>query len=132
MQGTLVQSLVREDPTCRGATKPVSTITKPVWSLGATTMEPTCYNYWDPGTLEPVLCNGEAAAVRSPRPQLENSPSSPRESRAQHSQKENIFLKRMTKNIGEDTEQPKLSHTVDEIVKWHDKPTLEDISFLSN
>ena len=38
----------------------------------------------------------------------------------------------MTKNFGEDTEQPKLSHTVDEIVKWHDKPTLEDISFLSN
>ena len=44
MQGTQVQSLVREDPTCHGATKP------------------GCHNYWSPqpqllkpARLEPVL-----------------------------------------------------------------------------
>ena len=46
MQGTRVRALVQEDPTCRGATKPV------------------CHNYWahvpqllKPTRLEPVLCN---------------------------------------------------------------------------
>ena len=46
MQGTRVQALVQEDPTCRGATKPVS------------------HNYWarvlqllKPERLEPMLCN---------------------------------------------------------------------------
>ena len=46
MQGTRVWALVREDPTCRGATKPV------------------CHNYWacvlqllKPVCLKPVLCN---------------------------------------------------------------------------
>ena len=40
MQGTRVQSLVREDPTCRGATKPCATTTEPVlYSLWATTTE---------------------------------------------------------------------------------------------
>ena len=29
MQGTQVQALVREDPTCHGATKPVATTTEP-------------------------------------------------------------------------------------------------------
>ena len=38
MQGTRVQALIREDPTCRGATKPVS------------------QNY-EPALLEPVLRN---------------------------------------------------------------------------
>ena len=52
-----------------------------------------------------------------PRPQLESSPSSPTESPCSAQPKRNIFFKRMTKNFGEDTEQPKLSHTVDEIVK---------------
>ena len=39
MQGTRVQSLVWEDPTCCGAAKPVSHNT-----------EPTCHNYWTPCT----------------------------------------------------------------------------------
>ena len=39
MQGTRVQALVREDPTCRGATKPVR------HNHRACALEPTCHNY---------------------------------------------------------------------------------------
>ena len=40
MQGTRVRSLVREDPTCHGATKPCATAIEPVlWSPRATTTE---------------------------------------------------------------------------------------------
>ena len=56
-QGTRVQALVREDPTCRGATKPVRHNN---WSLHA--LELVCHNYWGcvlqllkPTCLEPVL-----------------------------------------------------------------------------
>ena len=40
MQGTQVQALVQEDPTCRGATKPVR------HNYWACTLEPACCNYW--------------------------------------------------------------------------------------
>ena len=39
MQGTWVQALVREDPTCRGATKPVR------HNYRACALEPACHNY---------------------------------------------------------------------------------------
>ena len=39
LQGTWVRSLVRENPTCRGATKPVS------HNYGACALEPTSHNY---------------------------------------------------------------------------------------
>ena len=42
MQGTQVRALVREDPTCRGATKPVR---HDCWVCA---LEPTCHNYWSP------------------------------------------------------------------------------------
>ena len=49
MQGTWVRSLVREDPTCRGATKPVC---HNYWACArsprATTTEPACCDYWSP------------------------------------------------------------------------------------
>ena len=58
MQGTWVRALVREDPTCRGATKPVS------HSYWACALEPASHNYWacmpqlqEPVCLESVLCN---------------------------------------------------------------------------
>ena len=58
MQGTRVRSLVREDPTCRAATKPTC------HNYWACTLEPTCHNYWahvpqllKPTRLEPLLCN---------------------------------------------------------------------------
>ena len=46
MQGTRVQALVREDPTCRGATKPVR---HNYWAHAPQLLKPTC--------LEHVLCN---------------------------------------------------------------------------
>ena len=51
MQGTRVLSLVREDPTCCGATKPV------YHNYRACALEPVNHNYWSPSTLEPVHHN---------------------------------------------------------------------------
>ena len=58
MQGTRVRALGREDPPCRGATKPVG---HDHWACA---LEPTSHNYWarvpqllKPVRLEPVLRN---------------------------------------------------------------------------
>ena len=58
MQGTRVQGLVREDPTYRGAAKPVR------HNYWACALEPASPNYWvrvlqllKPARLEPVLRN---------------------------------------------------------------------------
>ena len=58
MQGTRVRALVREDPTCRGATKPMR------HNYWACALEPASHNYWahvpqllKPALLEPVLHN---------------------------------------------------------------------------
>ena len=58
MQGTRVRSLVQEDPTCRGTTKPVC------HNYWACTLEPVSHNSWalvpqllKPARLEPVLHN---------------------------------------------------------------------------
>ena len=58
MQGIWVRSLVREDPTWLGATKPVC------HNYWACTLEPTSHNYWarvpqllKPVCLEPILRN---------------------------------------------------------------------------
>ena len=58
MQGTRVQALVQEDPTCCGATKPVC------HNYWACALETTHHNYWarvlqllKPTRLEPVLRN---------------------------------------------------------------------------
>ena len=40
MQGTRVQSVVREDPTCHGATKPVR------HNYWACALEPVSHSYW--------------------------------------------------------------------------------------
>ena len=50
MQRTQVQALVREDPTCRGATKPVR---HSYWDC---TLEPVSHNYWAraPQLLKPA------------------------------------------------------------------------------
>ena len=60
MQGTRVWALVREDPTCRRATKPVC------HNYWACALEPASPNYWacepqllKPVHLEPELCNKE-------------------------------------------------------------------------
>ena len=56
--GTWVWALVREDPTCCGATKPMC------HNYWACTLQPMSHNYWahvpqllKPAHLEPVLCN---------------------------------------------------------------------------
>ena len=67
MQGTQVRALVQEDPTCRGATKPVR------------------HNYWarKPRLLKPLRASSpfsatrEATAVRSPRTSMKKSSRSP-------------------------------------------------------
>ena len=58
MQGTWVRALVRDDPICRGATKPVC------HNYWACALEPESHNYWacvpqllKPACLEPVLHN---------------------------------------------------------------------------
>ena len=58
MQGTRVRALVREDPTCRGTTKPMR------HNYWACALEPVSHNYWagvlqplKPAHLEPVLRN---------------------------------------------------------------------------
>ena len=58
MQGTRVRALVREDPTCRGATKPAR------HNYWACALEPASHNCWarvpqllKPARLEPVLQN---------------------------------------------------------------------------
>ena len=60
MQGTQVQALVREDPTCRRATKPVH------HNYWACPLEPTSHNCWarvpqllKPMRIERVLHNKE-------------------------------------------------------------------------
>ena len=67
MQGTRVRALVREDPTCRGAAKPVR---HRYW---ACTLEPASHNYWarkpqllKPTCLEPVLCNKRSHGNEKP------------------------------------------------------------------
>ena len=60
MQGTWVQALVREDPTCHGATKPVR---HNYWSC---VLEPVSHNYWSPRAYSPCSATREATAMRSP------------------------------------------------------------------
>ena len=50
MQETQVPSLIQEDPTCLGGTKPFATIIEPV-------LEPGSGKYRNPHTLEPILGN---------------------------------------------------------------------------
>ena len=57
MQGTRVRALIWEDPTCRGATRPVSHNSLRVWSLCSAT--------------------GEAAMMRGPRTAMKSGPHLP-------------------------------------------------------
>ena len=67
MQGTQVRALAREDPTFRGATKPV----RPnYWDCA---LEPTSHNYWacvpqllKPVCLAPVLHNKKSHDSEKP------------------------------------------------------------------
>ena len=85
MQGTQVWALVREDPTCRGATKPVR------------------HNYWacalEPAHLEPVLHNKKSHCNEKPTHCNKSSPRSPRIEKAHAQQRgpnaaKNKFIKK--------------------------------------
>ena len=70
MQGTRVRALIWEDPTCRGATKPVH------HNYWACTLEPTNHNYWacEPQLLSLRATTSEAHASRARAPQQEKPP----------------------------------------------------------
>ena len=61
MQGTWVQALVWEDPTCCRATKPVH------HNYWACALQPACHNYWSPHATR------EATAMRSPHTTMKSS-----------------------------------------------------------
>ena len=90
MQGTRVRSLVREDPTCRGAAKPMCN------NYWACALEPVSHNCWahvpqllKPARLEPMLHNKRShctATKSSPRLlQLEKVRAQQRRSNTAHS-----------------------------------------------
>ena len=66
MQGTRIQALVREDPTCRRATKPVC------HNYWACALEPTSHNYWSlcSRVREPQLLSLRATTTEAHAPQL--------------------------------------------------------------
>ena len=63
VQGTRVRALVQEDPTCRGATKPMR------HNYWACALEPTRHNYWArvPQLLKPTCLEPELRNKRSHR-----------------------------------------------------------------
>ena len=74
MQETRVRALVWEDPTCRGATKPVQ------HNYWACVLEPVSHNYWartpqllKPARLEPVLRNKRSHCNEKPRTTTKSS-----------------------------------------------------------
>ena len=62
IQGAWVQSLVLEEPTCCGATKPMC------HNYWACALEPASHNYWSPHALEPTRCNYWAHAPQLLKP----------------------------------------------------------------
>ena len=70
MQGTRVRALVREDPTCRGAAKPMR------HNCWACALEPGSHNYWAcvPQLLSLRATTTEAHTPRACAPQQEKPP----------------------------------------------------------
>ena len=62
MQGTPVRALVREDPTCLRATKPVC------HNYWACALEPVSHNYWSPRTTTPEARSPRARAPQQGKP----------------------------------------------------------------
>ena len=92
MQGTWVQSPVREDSTCHGITKPLH---HNYWTC---TVEPARHNYWSLSTESLCSITREATAMRNPCTMRKSSPGSPqlekslgKARKAQHSQNNKNF-----------------------------------------
>ena len=81
MQGTQVRALVREDPTCCGATKPMC------HNYWAYALEPASHNYWSPRAYRPCSATREATAMRSLRTTTKSSPCSPQLEKARVQQR---------------------------------------------
>ena len=88
MQRTRVRALVWEDPTCRGATKPVH------HNYWAWALEPANHNYWartpqllKPACLEPVLRNKRSHRYEKPAHHKEEYPRSPQLEKARAQQR---------------------------------------------
>ena len=71
MQGTQFWSLVQEDSTCRGTTKPQH------HNYWVCTLEPMSHSYWNPCTLETVFCNKRSHCNEKPAPCNQESSRSP-------------------------------------------------------
>ena len=71
MQGTRVRSLVWEDPTCCGATKPVC---HNYWACVLQLLKPVCSRAQVPQLLSPCAATTEAWAPRACAPQQEKLP----------------------------------------------------------
>ena len=105
MQGTRVQALVQEDPTCHGAAKPMchnywACALEPMnHNYWACALEPVSHNYWAcapqllkpacsrarmPQLLSPCSATREATAMRSPRTATKSSPHSPQLEKSLH------------------------------------------------
>ena len=87
MQGTWVRSLVREDPTCCGATKPVH---QNYWACA---LEPVSHNYWawvlqllKAERLELMLRNKRSHRNEKLRTTTKSSPCSPQLEKARAQQ----------------------------------------------
>ena len=99
-QGTPVRALVWEDPTYRGATKPVH------HNYRAHALEPVSHNYWSPRatTTEPTCPRAHtlqrvATAMRSPHTAMKSSPRSPQLEKARAQQRRPNTAKNKFKNI---------------------------------
>ena len=99
MQGTPVWALVPKDPTCHGATKPMS---HNYWSCA---LEPASHNYWalvpqllKPVRLEPMLATREATTMRSPHTATKSSPCSPQLEKARVQQRRPHSAKKKEKS----------------------------------
>ena len=80
VQGTWVRALVQEDPTCRGAAKPVC------HNSWACTLDPVSHNYWSPHAWSLCSTTREATTMRSPHPATKSSPCSPQLEKARAQQ----------------------------------------------
>ena len=69
-QWSQVQSLVQEDSTCHGATKPIC------YNYWTSILKPTSHNYWSPCTCAWGLCpTTREATARNPHTAMKSSPS---------------------------------------------------------
>ena len=101
MQGTQVQSLVREDPTRHGATKPMR------HNYWACALQPVSHNYWSPRATTTEACaprartlqQREATAMRSPCTAMKSSSRSPQLEKACAQQRPNAAKNKLINKL---------------------------------